>query len=256
MSFHLVCLLTYQVRVPTGDLYSVGVYVPCIYSPTRSELCTLYLLTYQVRVTTGDLYSDGVYVPCIYSPTRSELPHTRSNVQLHSLYCLMWQVNKRAQVTCTLVEFMYLVFTHLPGQSYHRQLGLWWSLCTLYLLTYQVRLTTGDLYSGGVYVPCIYLPTRSDLLQVTCTLVEFMYLVFTHLPGQSYHRQLGLWWSLCTLYLLTYQVRLTTGDLYSGGVYVPCIYLPTRSDLLQVTCTLVEFMYLVFTCLPGQTYYR
>ena len=36
---------------------------------------------------------------------------------------------------------------------------LWWSLCT----------------SGGVYVP----------------LVEFMYLVFTRMPGESYRRRIG-----------------------------------------------------------------
>ena len=120
----------------------------------------------------------------VYSPTRSEL----------------------LQATCTLLEFMYLVFTHLPGQS---------------------------------YVPCIYSPTRSEFPQVTCTLVEFMYLVFTHLPGQSYHRWPVLWWSSCTLYLLTYQVRVTTGDLYSGGVHVPCIYSSTRSELLQVTQVIV-----------------
>ena len=46
---------------------------------------------------------------------------------------------------------MYLVFTR-------------WSLCTLYL-------------HGGVYVPCIYT-------------MEFMYLVFTRMPGESYRRRL------------------------------------------------------------------
>ena len=47
---------------------------------------------------------------------------------------------------------------------------LWWSLCTLYLLACQVRVTIGT-----TDVP----------------LVEFMYLVFTRMPGESYHRHLG-----------------------------------------------------------------
>ena len=68
-----------------------------------------------------------------------------------------------------LVEFMYLVFTRMPGESYRRR-------CT----------------SGGV--------TVGDV-----PLVEFMYLVFTRMPGESYRRR-------CT----------------SGGVYVPCIYTHAR----------------------------
>ena len=38
-----------------------------------------------------------------------------------------------------LVEFMYLVFTRIWGKSY-----LWWSLCTLHLHVYQVKVTVGD----------------------------------------------------------------------------------------------------------------
>ena len=51
-----------------------------------------------------------------------------------------------------LVEFMYC----------------WWSLCT----------------AGGVCVPLVEL--SEDV-----TLVEFMYLVFTRMPGESYRRRLG-----------------------------------------------------------------
>ena len=50
---------------------------------------------------------------------------------------------------------------------------LWWSLCTLYLQACQVRVTIGDsgLCKGG-------------------PLVEFIYLVFTNMPDESYRRQL------------------------------------------------------------------
>ena len=44
------------------------------------------------------------------------------------------------------MEFMYLVFTRMPGESS----CFWWSLCTLYLLACQVRVST----SSGVDVPC------------------------------------------------------------------------------------------------------
>ena len=69
-----------------------------------------------------------------------------------------------------LAEFMYLVFTHILGESYRRRLRslylrmyLWRSLCTLYLLTYYVR----------VFV-------FKDV-----PLAEFMYLVFTHILVES-----------------------------------------------------------------------
>ena len=50
---------------------------------------------------------------------------------------------------------------------------LWWSLCTLYLQACQVRVTIGDsgLCKGG-------------------PLVEFIYLVFTNMPDESYRRRL------------------------------------------------------------------
>ena len=58
---------------------------------------------------------------------------------------------------------MYLRFTGMY---------LWWSLCTLHLL---------GCTSGGVYVPCIYWDVP---------LVEFMYLAFTRMSGESYRRRL------------------------------------------------------------------
>ena len=51
-----------------------------------------------------------------------------------------------------LVEFMYLVFTHTPGERMY----LWWGLYTLYSHACQVRGCT----SGGVYVPGIYIHAR------------------------------------------------------------------------------------------------
>ena len=54
---------------------------------------------------------------------------------------------------------------------------LWWGLSTLYLLTCQVRVTVGDSF--------FFLNSWVDVL-----LVEFMYLVFTHMPGESYCRRL------------------------------------------------------------------
>ena len=62
---------------------------------------------------------------------------------------------------------MYLVFTCVPGNS------------------------------GGVYVPCVYLHARylwwslCTLCLLVCQvpLVEFMYLAFTCMPDESYHRQ-------------------------------------------------------------------
>ena len=105
---------------------------------------------------------------------------------------------------------MYLFWTSCTSGIYmHARwellcMYLWWSLCTLYLHACQVRVTVnvplvefmylaftrmpGESYSGAVYVPCIYTNTRWELL--------WMY----------------LWCSLCTLYLHACQVRVTVGD--------------------------------------------
>ena len=112
-----------------------------------------------------------------------------------------------------LVEFMYLVFTRMPGNRRCTSCGvyvpciyphamlqamyLWWCLYTLYLPACQV---TGDV-----------------------RLVEFMYLVFTRMPGNrrctsgdvyvpciyshAMLQAMYLWWGLCTCYLLACQVR-------------------------------------------------
>ena len=92
--------------------------------------------------------------------------------------------------------------------------------------------------SGGVYVPCIYTHANTE----DVPLVEFMYLVFTRMQIQKMY----LWWSLCTLYLHACKHRRGT----SGGVYVPCIY--THANTEEVS--LVEFMYLVFTRMPTESY--
>ena len=254
---------------------SGGVSVPCIYMHARWELqkmylwwsfCTLYLHACQVRVTEdvplvefiylvftcmpGVSYRrctcGGFYLPCIYLHARWELQKMYLWWSFCTLYLHACQVRVTEDVP--LVEFLYLVFTCMPGESYRRctsggvsvpciymharwelqKMYLWWSLCTLYLHACQVRVTED--------VP----------------VVEFLYLVFTCMPGESYRRctcggvsvpciytharwelqKMYLWWSFCTLYLLACQVRVTED--------VP----------------LVEFLYLVFTCMPGESYRR
>ena len=64
---------------------------------------------------------------------------------------------------------------------------LWWSLCTLYLLACQVKVITCD--SG---LCCCF----QDI-----PLVEFMYLIFTRMPSESYRRQLkSLLLCLCDVF--------------------------------------------------------
>ena len=104
----------------------------------------------------------AVYVPCIYTHARWELLWMYFSWSLCTLYLHACQV--RVTVNVLLMEFMYLVFTRMAGESYCE--------CT----------------SDGVYVPCIYTHARWELL--------WMY----------------FWWSLCTLYLHACQVRVTVGD--------------------------------------------
>ena len=142
------------------------------------SLCTLYLHTSQVRFwgcTCG-----GVYVPCIYTRARWDFEDV------------------------PVVEFMSLVFTHMPGEIL--RMYLWWSLCPLYLHICQVRFW--GCTSGEVYVPWIYTHARWDFEDVP--VVEFMSLVFTHMPGEIL--RMYLWWSLCTLNLHVCQVRVTIGN--------------------------------------------
>ena len=78
---------------------------------------------------------------------RRVLEGVASAAQLH------WQTKERTK-DAPLVEFMYLVFTRMPGERMY----LWWSLYSLYIYACQVRVTVGD--SCGVYVPCIYMHAR------------------------------------------------------------------------------------------------
>ena len=124
---------------------------------------------------------------------------------------------------CTSGGFMYLVLTHISGENYHLKgwqslrMYLWWSLCTLYWHTYQVRITIwkGDnlwgCTSGGVYVPCSDIHTRWELPSERVTIFEdvplvgFMYLVFTRMPVESYCRWLrSLLLSLCYVFYYYY----------------------------------------------------
>ena len=61
--------------------------------------------------------------------------------------------------------------------------------------------------SGRVYVPRIYSHARWESLEDVPPVV-FLYLVFIHMPDESYLR-MYLQWSFCTLYLFTCQMRVT-----------------------------------------------
>ena len=77
-----------------------------------------------------------------------------------------WHASKyKVHKLCLLVEFMYLVFTRMPGKSHHR-----WPLVEFMYLVFTPM--PGESYHRW-------------------PLVEFMYLVFTPMPGESYHKQLG-----------------------------------------------------------------
>ena len=97
-----------------------------------------------------------------------------------------------------LVEFLYLVFTRISGESYRRR--------------------------GQAFVVVFVL--REDK-----PLVEFLYLVFTRMSGESRRRfrplllylcyvRMYLWWSFCTLYSHACHVRVV-GD--SGLCCCTCV---------------------------------
>ena len=60
-------------------------------------------------------------------------------------YASKYKVHKLQQLYI-LVEFVYLLFTHMPVESYHRCTS-WWSLHSLYLLVCQVRIYRRQLRS-------------------------------------------------------------------------------------------------------------
>ena len=66
----------------------------------------------------------------------------------------------------SLLEFRYLVFTRMPGESYRKRLG-----------------------SFSVVVLVLHISSADSLEDVS--LLEFMYLVFTRMPGESYRKRLG-----------------------------------------------------------------
>ena len=114
----------------------------------------------------------------------------------------------------------------------------WWSLYTLYLYIYAVRYDVPlveFMYLIFIYLVFIYIyAVRYDVPQV-----EFMYLIFICMPGIMCHK-----WSLCTLYFHACQVRVTVGN--TGLCYCTCV----------MRNILMEFMYLVFTRMPGESYRR
>ena len=83
-----------------------------------------------------------------------------------------------------LAEFLYLVFTRMPGESYLR----------VPLVEFMYLVFTrmpGESYLSVPLVEFMYLVftrmPRESYLSVP--VVEFMYLVFTRMPGESYRRR-------------------------------------------------------------------
>ena len=121
-----------------------------------------------------------------------------------------------ASVAATALSFISLAcswcihnlssFFTLPHHV--RKIDLWWSLCTLFLLAYQVRITVGD--SGVCYTFCPLFVEHTSLFffysSTPCpedvSLMEFMYLVFTRVPGENYRRRFR-----CLLYCVFFVCR-------------------------------------------------
>ena len=98
------------------------------------------------------------------------------------------------------VAFSFLLSGCEPGLeefNLNQNMYLWWGLCTLCLLACQVRVTAGFL---GL-----------EKKKKNVPLVEFMYLVFARMPGESYRRQV-------------LKKEKKKKGCTSGRVYVPCIY--------------------------------
>ena len=73
------------------------------------------------------------------------------------------------------MEFLYLEFTHMPDESYCRELG-----SSIKLINQSITL----YYSSLLLCLC-------DVFRFQdVTLVKFMYFEFTHMPGESYSREL------------------------------------------------------------------
>ena len=71
---------------------------------------------------------------------------------------------------------MYLVFKRVPGESTATD--------GVYVPCIYTHANVPRTATDGVYVPCIY--THANV-----PLVEFMYLAFTRVPGESYRRRLS-----------------------------------------------------------------
>ena len=113
-----------------------------------------------------------------------ELISTRKMSHKHINKTLTWHV---CHEDVPLVEFMYLVFTRIPGESYR-----WWLGSLLLHLCDVFRVLINSLV-------CWFRSININQLLTDVPLVEFMYLVFIRMPGESYHWH---FWSLL-LYLCT-----------------------------------------------------
>ena len=102
--------------------------------PTTTTTTTTTTHKNVVKINTqGSLrmYLCWVYVPCIYTHARWELLWMYLWCSLCTLYLHACQV--RVTVNVPLMEFMYLVFTRMPGESYCRRLrSLLLCLCDVF----------------------------------------------------------------------------------------------------------------------------
>ena len=76
-----------------------------------------------------------------------------------------------------LVEFMYLVFTRMPGENPVPLVEFMYLVFT--------RMPGKNSVVEFMYLVAPRMPGKSPV-----PLVEFMYLVFTRMPGESYRRRL------------------------------------------------------------------
>ena len=80
------------------------------------------------------------------------------------------------------VEFRYLVFTRMPGESYCRQLRSFLLSC--------LRDVFRALTLSGVILEISQYRVFKYDIQEDLHPLEFLYLVLTRMPGESYCRQL------------------------------------------------------------------
>ena len=99
-------------------------------------------------------------------------------------------------------------------------------------------------------MPCIYSHARGEFLYKDVPFGEFIYLVFTHMPGESFCTRMYLAGGLYTLYLLTCEWRVSVQECTFWGVDILCIYSHASREFLYKDVPFGELnirLYL-FTC--------